>query len=346
MIKPNIFDIATKELNQDAFITWLLLWGGNNEPETDDEKKLILCGKEFTKALITKKYPNFNEPIETVDAGRQWDNIDVYAKINNKYLIIIEDKTNTGQRSGQLSRYKLIAEEWRKKYAPEYEEVICIYLKTGNETQESLDVVIQDGFEIYNRTDFINLVQQHDIRNDIYSDFKARLLKLESINNEWIDKVINNWNGNDWQGFFQNLEKQNVIDRWFRVNNPNGGFWGALFAWREYNGIPVYLQIEEGKLCFKISTRTADSTNIPENLNKSETRNRFHQLILEAASKQNLSSIRKPDRFGHGNYMTIAIIDAKNWLGDQSKIIHQHQVIENLNLYKSFIDDFVTASNI
>ena len=346
MTKPNIFDIGTKELNQDAFITWLLQWGGYQNPETDDGRKLAQFGKEFIKALIAKKYPGFNEPIETVDAGRQWDNIDVYAKINDKYLIIIEDKTNTGQHHGQLSRYKATADEWRLNDAAHFEEVICIYLKTGNESQDSLNAVVKEGFQIYNRTDFIALVQQHDIENDIYSDFKVRLLKLESVNNEWTDKVINNWNGNDWQGFFQALEKQNVIDKWFWVNNPNGGFWGALFSWSEYDGIPVYLQIEQGKLCFKISTHSADSTNLPVNLNKSETRNRFHQLILESASKQNLTSIRKPDRFGHGTYMTVAIVDAPNWIGNTAETINQIQVINNLNLYKSFIKDFVKASNV
>ena len=34
-MKPNIFDIATKELSQDAFITWLLAFADNDNQQYD-----------------------------------------------------------------------------------------------------------------------------------------------------------------------------------------------------------------------------------------------------------------------------------------------------------------------
>ncbi|MFC5920924.1 hypothetical protein ACFPVS_09355 [Neisseria weixii] len=43
--KPNIFNIATKELSQDAFITWLLLFG-NVELEAD-YVELNKCSREL-----------------------------------------------------------------------------------------------------------------------------------------------------------------------------------------------------------------------------------------------------------------------------------------------------------
>ena len=129
-MKPNIFDIATKELSQDAFITWLLAFADNDNQQYD--KELNLCAKEFVSMLIKKQIPNFNEPILTVEAGRQWKNIDVWAEVNNKYLIIIEDKTVTSEHSNQLERYKEIAEKWCSENG--YETPICIYLKTGNES--------------------------------------------------------------------------------------------------------------------------------------------------------------------------------------------------------------------
>ena len=44
-MKPNIFDIATKELNQDAFITWLLQFADIKYQSADP--KLNEYGKIF-----------------------------------------------------------------------------------------------------------------------------------------------------------------------------------------------------------------------------------------------------------------------------------------------------------
>ena len=87
MKKPNIFEIATKELSQDAFITWLLKWADDSCKNLDED--LHQCGKEFVSTLIKKQNPNFSESINKVEAGRQWENIDVWAEVNDKYFIII-----------------------------------------------------------------------------------------------------------------------------------------------------------------------------------------------------------------------------------------------------------------
>ena len=150
-MKPNIFDIATKELSQDAFITWLLAFADNDNQQYD--KELNLCAKEFVSMLIKKQIPNFNDPILTVEAGRQWENIDVWAEVNGKYLIIIEDKTISSEHSNQLERYKGIAEKWCSEN--KYETPICIYLKTGNESLSIFNAIKDKGYAIFDRTDFI-----------------------------------------------------------------------------------------------------------------------------------------------------------------------------------------------
>jgi len=110
MERPNIFEIATKELSQDAFITWLLKWADDSYKDTDED--LHQCGKEFISTLIKKQNPNFSESINKVEAKRQKEKIDVWAEVNDKYLIIIEDKTNSRDHSKQLEKYKEIAEKW------------------------------------------------------------------------------------------------------------------------------------------------------------------------------------------------------------------------------------------
>ncbi|OBW43584.1 hypothetical protein AB670_00114 [Chryseobacterium sp. MOF25P] len=65
-MKPNIFDIATKELNQDAFITWLLQFADAQYQSADP--KLNGCGKVFAKQLIKKQLISFDDQITKVEA--------------------------------------------------------------------------------------------------------------------------------------------------------------------------------------------------------------------------------------------------------------------------------------
>lgn len=336
-MRPNIFDIATKELNQDAFITWLLQFADNKYKATDE--LLNECGKSFVYQLIRKQLPSFDEQITKVNAGRQRESIDVWAEINDKYLIIIEDKTYTSHHSNQLTRYKNIAEE--RCIKENYAKPICIYLKTGNESQNSLNGIINEGFAIFNRVDFIDLLERFKTtQNNIFLDFLDRLTRIEKSNNQFENKNIEDWNGDDWQGFFQFLEKEIDIVNWNYVNNPNGGFWSALLSWDHWGIYPVYIQIEQGKLCFKIST-DPDNLKMPENVTRSEIRNKLHNLIVSKSKELGFTNIRRPDRFGHGKYMTVAIVDRKNWLGADSEKVDKKSVANLLTSYKKFLKQII-----
>ena len=332
-MRPNIFDIAPKELNQDAFITWLLKFADNKFKPIDE--LLNECGKAFIYELIKKQLPDFNEQIIKVKAGRQWEDIDVWAEINDKYLIIIEDKTDTFQHTNQLKRYKAFAEKWCS--TNNYEPPICIYLKTGNESQNSLKSIVKEGFAIFNRFDFISLLDKYNtIQNNIFLDFLERLTRIEKSNKEFENKFISEWDGSDWQGFFQFLENEIKILDWYKVNNPNGGFWNLVLTWDDWGVFPAYMQIEEGKLCFKIST-DPDESGMPENISRSEMRNQLHHLIVTKAKEFGFKHIRRPDRFGSGKYMTVAIVDRENWLGADTAKIDKESVVNQLTSYMQFL---------
>lgn len=340
-MKPNIFEISTKELSQDAFLTWLLQWSDSSNATYDLE--LNNCGKKFVSQLIKKQYPEFNEEITTISAGRQWENIDVWANVNSKYLIIIEDKTYTEQHSGQLPRYKKIAEKWCNEQANTHYPPICIYLKTGNESLQSLKKVKDEGYKIYKRQEFILLLNQCNTKNAIFNDFKERLERIEQANNEWDLKLIKDWNGNDWQGFFQYLENQMDLIGWKYVNNPTGGFWNAVINWDYWGIYPAYLQTEQYKLCFKISTDPLE-VNLPKNTNRGQVRNSLSDLILQSAKEKNISTILRPVRFGNGKYMTVAVVESKNWLGNEDKKVNKEKVLKNLLFYKKFLSEIIKSS--
>ncbi len=333
-MRPNIFNIATKELNQDAFITWLLQFADEKCKEYDEQ--LNECGIEFVTELIKKQLPEFCDKIINVKAGRQWANIDVWAEINNEYLIIIEDKTNTSHHSDQLIRYKKNASDWCFKN--NYKEPICIYLKTGNEAQSSLNNIVKQGFAIFNRKTFINLLCKYEkSENDIFIDFFNRLLKIEKSHNEYENKNVADWISADWEGFYQYLEKEINLINWNFVNNQNGGFWNAVLNWNFWRIYPAYLQIEQGNLCFKISTHP-DDVDFPENISRSEIRDELHNLIITNAKEFGFKNIVRPNRFGNGNYMTVAIVETENWLGRNNSRIEKDKVSETLKSYIRFIE--------
>ena len=153
IMRPNLFSFATKELSQDAFIAWLLQWAS---PECQSHDALLSdCARRFLTKLLSLQIEPPAE-ITIVTAGRgQWENIDVWAEINGKYLLIIEDKTFTGQHSNQLQRYRERATTW---CADKSQKLVCVYLKTGSESASILEKVKHQGFAVFGRRDFLEPV--------------------------------------------------------------------------------------------------------------------------------------------------------------------------------------------
>ncbi|MDP3929349.1 MAG: PD-(D/E)XK nuclease family protein [Bacteroidota bacterium] len=338
-MKPNIFDIATKELHQDAFIAWLLQWADTDNKQFDE--LLHFCGQEFIRNLITSQHQETISTILKVKAGRQWENIDVWAEVytpENNYLIIIEDKTFTTEHSNQLTTYKKTGEDYcvEKNF-----KLVCVYIKTGSEPEGILNSIRSNGFSTFNRQDFIKLLNKYEnISNNIFIDFTHRLLNLDATYNAFETTKINNWNDPCWIGFYQLLEKEIGLLNWSKVNNPAGGFWNAgLTKWEYYENYAVFLQIEQGKLCFKICTDPEEVDFDENKTDRADLRNERHEFILNKARELNISEIRRPDRFGNGKYMTVAVIDRDIWIGDGNSIIDKSAVITRLKKYKKFFTE-------
>lgn len=92
-MKPNLFNYATSELSQDAFLLWLLEWANPSNSEYDPE--LHLTAKVFLRRIIDVD-DKFD--IKSVVCKKQQYHIDVLAIVNNEIAVIIEDKINTQER--------------------------------------------------------------------------------------------------------------------------------------------------------------------------------------------------------------------------------------------------------
>ena len=320
-MKPNLFNIATRELSQDSFITWLLQWAAPDCSALD--AALHKCATDFTKQLLSLQ-TTAPATIESIKAGRQWNHIDVWAEVNDDLLLIIEDKTFTGQHSGQLKRYRDCATAWCEQHG---RKLVSVYLKTGSESSSSLNKVRKDGYAVFSRNNFIKSLNAPTVTNAIFTDFRDRIISLELEENQYQDKIIADWNAPDWKGFYQGLEQLRPVIDWNLVNPPGGAsFWNAVLNWYDYDSFNAYMQIEQGLLCFKLG-------EVYENM--AEVRNRLHRILMDGCKDK--PEIKRPRRFGNGTYMTVAVVDRKDWLGPNDKKVDMAAVASRLNDYEALL---------
>lgn len=136
---PNIFDYATSELSQDAFICWLIKLAdieGHELQTASKEFIALLCrigsDDKEVKASDIGKLINMNPkkqyPLQQYGAPK-YGKMDVFfiAEVNNKATcFIIEDKVHSDPHSDQLKKYV----EFVKIKHPDL-PIVKVYFKTG-----------------------------------------------------------------------------------------------------------------------------------------------------------------------------------------------------------------------
>lgn len=295
-MKPNLFEFGTSELTHDAILAWCLEWG-NNQDET-----LYNLSKEFIELLT-------NQPIEVkkVKTVRQRHHIDVLAIVNDEFLIVIEDKLDTGAREGQLNRYKEIVEE---KYPGK--KKFYAYVTVGDEA--SYDYITDKNYKVIERRNLLALIEKYKNENHILADYYDYLSKIEK---DFIsykkNQDLNSWSWRGWQGFFKEklyTRFENEWPGWNYVNNERGGFqafyWG--FDEGEYEDdilYTSYLQIEAipGNIENSI---IAFKVEVEDEAYRSKIRNYLWEKLENMIEDDSI--IKRPKRFGKGRTMTYAEI--------------------------------------
>lgn len=260
------------------------------------------------------------------------NNIDVLCIINDTYCVLIEDKVGSLQHSDQLIRYKQFMLNGHAQTFTE-DKIIPIYLQTHD--QSNYKAVLKDGFYPVTRRDLLDLFNSE--RNaalqesDIYSDYHNHLQSIEEAVQSFKSKPVNEWKKRAWIGFFQHLQSYLGEGNWGYVANPSGGFMGFWgLGHRVENNIDIYLQIEQEKICFKMS--------VPDKERRSKIRNEFYKLFKIEASDFDLK-VTKPKRFGSGRHMTFAVLDTDIFDGKSS--IDLQQVDRLMNEVQKFINHTV-----
>ena len=327
MNKPNIFDYATSELSQDAVICYILEWA-KIENKAENEKLYELAvgflNSIFDKFKDIKKPNNYQK----IDITKQYKNIDVLCVVNNKYAIIIEDKTNTKNHSDQLKRYFEIIE---KDFSEA--EIMPVYFKTGD--QSNYDDVIKKNYKVYTRKDFLSVLENKSYTNEIIENYFDYLQNIENEVNSYATLPIYDWHWNSWKGFFIELNKELKDGYWDYVPNPNGGFLGFWWNWDKNakDKYDIYLQIDHSlrKVTIKLWSNT-DSKIEKSIINK------WKKHIEH--NKDNII-IKKPSRVRVGkNSTTIGIVENEfritnnNGIIDINKTINFIKEIQKIKLDK------------
>lgn len=339
---PNLFAIATKELSQDAFFTWLFQW--SNPACAGSNPTLHECGQALLQLMFRDSVQFDTGNILSVDAGRQWDNVDVWVEIflndGRKVLVIIEDKVFGSEHSNQLERYKQQGIDYCRK---EGFILTCIFLKIGSEPVSSLQIIREKGFAIVTRKDILQCLSPfRGLGSDIVDEFINHLNKLEDAHNSYQLLPPSEWEGLSWVGFYQFIESRIDIIKWHWVNNPSGGFWNLCLTWEYWQEVPVYMQIEQNRICYKIALGEDETGFDNSRTEIDKIQDYVHATLMEYATRRGDSLLKRPAYFVHrGNYRTLAVVDTHQWLGDVHAPLQAENVLKNIEGILSFYNEFI-----
>ncbi|PIR00224.1 MAG: hypothetical protein COV66_07705 [Nitrospinae bacterium CG11_big_fil_rev_8_21_14_0_20_45_15] len=299
---PNLFTYAYSELSQDAFICWLLEWARLENKEENEQ--LHNCGINLINCFFDKHHKSKPERYEDIKILRQTENIDILIILNNKYVILIEDKVGTSDHSNQLVRY---FNQIKDKPEYENENILPIYFKTHD--QADYKIIQENGYQVFTRSDFLEILNKgHElgVQNSIFSDYRDHLLGIEERVNNYLTTPIcadSHWDWEAWVGLF--IKLQNALSEkgsWGYVPNQTGGFWAFWWAIRSDDTGEQYIQLEENSLCFKIFVNEKNEDK------RKLLRQQWNEKLITEGEKQSLQ-LTKPYRFGYGRTMTVAVLD-------------------------------------
>ncbi|MBT2644637.1 PD-(D/E)XK nuclease family protein [Bacillus sp. ISL-41] len=284
--QPNLFNYATSELSQDAFLCWLIAW--SHEVYRSNNKPLHQAALDFI-SMIFNVHEEPVPVIKNITIEKQYEGLDVLAIVNDQYAILIEDKTFTKDHSNQLIRYS----EAVARRNPEWIQLPIYYKIADQSNYHSVTAAHYFPLTRKHMLPILRRGRENGVNHDVFLDYLSRL--------EWLDRKyeafrtipVRDWDDFAWQGFYMELQKE-FDGNWGYVSNRRGGFWG--FWWKSLSDRSYYLQLEENKLCVKLEAE--------EGMDLSRVRKVMGAVLLESELKG--LQVQKPSRLRAGKTMTIA----------------------------------------
>lgn len=329
MSRPNLFKHATSELSQDAFLCWLLEWADPAMAREDPEMHAI--GQEFVRRCLQGSSSEGVDEIRSVQVRTQYAKCDVIALVNDRVVILIEDKAGTREHSDQLARYRSALGA-----SPTYggKGVVPVYIQTGD--QANYAAIEKAGYHVILRGDLLQVLgkgRRARSANAILSDFFEHLSKIETEVLSFRTDPLEDWSWRAWQGFYTELKRALGTGSWGYVANAGGGFQGFWWGWRGHTGNEQYLQLEQDALCFKIQTTEPDR--------RAELRREWNARVIDAGKELGLD-VRRPARMGSGSTMTVARLEGDYRVGGPDRKLDWGATLQRIKLAEQVLERAIT----
>lgn len=238
METKNLFDFATKELSQDAFLRWLL--------ENFNDPVVGIASKKLLSEMI-KLFPDQPLDIDKITEIKTWAQYknmdvgaDVYVGQNKVATFVIEDKTNSSEHN-QLEKYDGEIDKWndqKYKYRIFYKTQLVGKEEreriTKNNKWKIMDIeAISSIFSEFTNSDNLVLKYYSLHVTQVLSD----LSDLPNISD------AENWNFNQTASYFKKkVLESNVLDKYKnRIATEDGTYLGRYIWFR------VYYKLENDK---------------------------------------------------------------------------------------------------
>ena len=204
MERNNIFNFATSELSQDAFICWCLNW--LNYEDSELRALAVDLLKEFGEENVSD-----NQEILIKRQFKKIDILVVFKELNRVY--IIEDKVNSSERKKQLEEYeekinKLDENEKKDLRIDGNLEVKTVYFKTGFHFSPDKNVKAN---KIITGEIFKEILEKYRNKSEILDSYYVYLVeKLRTQENEKNYLECKAESHKDW-----NIAKSNIAQYCF-----------------------------------------------------------------------------------------------------------------------------------
>ena len=359
--RPNLYRFATKELDQDATLAYILDWarpaiGRGAEPDSHDGRMHRL-GRALLRAIV-RRHPaedlqTWNpEKATEIKVTTQEKRIDVRADVetgDGNLILLIEDKTFTKESKGQIAGY---VEKMERDCRGS--RIVPVYVKTGNESPHHLKSRLSiKECGIFRREHLLRLLDAHPrTGNRIVEEFRAYWQAFDRETRSYAETTPSEWTWRQCEGYYADLERElevQGIHAWWHPDTVAVRTFLHLFCRevkRPSDGMDVRIQIrcdgdglhELGVQAFRDGPKTESAT--------------LHRLFLEYTQSADLlgsdAHLDQPRKFRRGLWPKLSTVrfDADDGVGSGSYLaldsdgrVDLKRTVERIVRVRRFLQD-------
>lgn len=212
----NLFDYATKELSQDAFLRWLF--------ESWKDEDVAPCVYN-----LVGKFCGIDEGAEITEmkTRAQWEKIDIevdFLANGERYLLYIEDKT-WSEAHNQLEKYSVAILEKARKENIKEKNIKKLFYKTYWISEQDKSETKDNDWTPYDIDAIYKLLAPFsESKNMILSQYIAHIAGIyNALHNAQKPQDNTSENLLKWEGYFNNIAKKIIEKHGYQ----NSGAWRA-----------------------------------------------------------------------------------------------------------------------